>query len=49
MPKLVHDEVIRFGERREQVSKQLFNIYTVQNQLNNPTFSPLALTNFTPQ
>ena len=47
LPRLVYDEILRFPERREHMSKRLLNIYSVRNQTNNPTFSSLQMTNLT--
>lgn len=44
-PKLIYDDFMRFTEKRSSLSKRLVNIYDVHNQLNNSTFSSLAMMN----
>jgi hypothetical protein len=39
---------MRYSEKREVMCRRALNIFTVDNQLNNRTFSSLSLTNFTP-
>jgi hypothetical protein len=34
---------MRFTEKRESMSKRLLNIYSVDNQRNNPTFASLSM------
>lgn len=47
LPVLVYDEIMRYPESRENMSKRLLNIYSVDNQRNNSTFSSLSMTPLT--
>lgn len=43
-PLLVYDQLVRYHETKSQLAKRLVNIYQVDNQRNNPTFSSIWMT-----
>ena len=47
LPLLVYDQLMRFPESRVKTIKRLVNIYSVDNQIDNKTFSSLWMTQLT--
>ena len=43
LPKVLYEDCLRYEESLEERNKRLLNIYSVQNQQNNPTFSATKL------